>query len=940
MSREVLELQSPPASAPRAAGRCFHCGQPCPNQAFLLEGKSFCCFGCQTVFSLLCENGLEQFYQLQAAPGIRVRAASAAAKWKFLDDPAVQEKLFDFADRTRAKVTLHLPAIHCVACVWLLENLFKLHPGVGQSQVNFARREAAITFAPEKIKFSELAALLASIGYEAQFTLGETEKAKPSPVPRKMWLQIGLAAFGFGNIMLMSLPMYFGLDSLNGPWFKALAGWLSLAMALPVVTFSASDFWRAAWVGLRQRTLTLEVPIAFGLAAIYLSSFLEVAAHRGPGYCDSLTGLIFFLLCGRWFQKKTYDRLTFDRDYKGFFPLSVTRSTAAGEESIAISRLQTGDRIVLRNGELLPADARLILGEACLDYSFVTGEADPVVCETGAHLYAGGRQVGGRIEVETVKPVAQSYLASLWNHETFRKTRDSDWDSLTNRYSRRFTRLVVGVSLAAAAFWLWRDPAKSLKVFTSVLIVACPCALALAAPLTHGTVQRLLARLNIFLRNALVIERMAAVDTIVLDKTGTLTTADARGVHFQGEHLSPSECHWIASLARHSTHPNSLRIAKSLGGAPLPVAGFQETPGGGIAGEVAGHLVLLGSEAWVAAGAQAPGKTENGIWECRDSEGLGTGGEHPTFNIQRSTFNKKREPATRSRTPASGLPEHAGWQANGTGGQGNRDGLLAAAAGSVPAGGSPDGTGGSPVPPGAAGAAVFVAIDGERRGAFALENSLRPEVAQLIERLGGRFKLALLSGDNEREAARFAKIFGSRTVLKFNQSPADKLRFIRELQQRGHKVMMVGDGLNDAGALKQADVGVAVVDQTGAFSPASDVILDAAELTRLARVLEFSRSAGRVVRTGFVISAIYNLIGVSIAATGLLQPMVCAILMPISSASVVFFSCSATTWTARRLGLITKSVVREETAGRPPTKDFSAQLSATLKQPEGREAAI
>ena len=157
---------------------CFHCGEPCPDGSFLLEGKPFCCLGCQTVFSLLRENGLEQFYQLNSAPGTRIRAASAAAKWTFLDDPAVQEKLSDYADQTQAKVTLHLPAIHCVACVWLLENLFKLHPGIGQSQVNFSRREAAITFAPDKIKFSELAALLASIGYEPQLTLGRNGESQ------------------------------------------------------------------------------------------------------------------------------------------------------------------------------------------------------------------------------------------------------------------------------------------------------------------------------------------------------------------------------------------------------------------------------------------------------------------------------------------------------------------------------------------------------------------------------------------------------------------------------------------------------------------------------------------------------------------------------------------------------------------------------------------
>ena len=824
-----------------AAGGCFHCGEPCPGDAFALGEKNFCCFGCQTVFSLLRENGLEQFYQLQAAPGTRIRNAVAKTKWAFLDDPAVAEQLLDYADKNRAKATLHLPQIHCVACVWLLENLFKLHPGVGKVLVNFSRREAAITFAPDKIKFSELATLLAAIGYEPLLTLGETDKPKTSSLAKKTWLQIGIAAFGFGNIMLMSLPFYLGLDSFNAPWFKLLAGWLSLALTLPVVVFSAADFWRAAWLGWRQRTLTLEVPIVIGLAAIYLTSIWEVLAQRGPGYCDSLCGLIFFLLCGRLFQKKTYDRLTFDRDYKGFFPLSVVRKTLSGEESVAISRLQVGDKIILRNGELLPADAKLVSGGACLDYSFVTGESEPVACETGAHLYAGGRQVGSVIEVETVKPVAQSYLATLWNHEAFRKNRDHDLDSLTNRYSRRFTKLVIGVAFAAAAFWIFADAGKALKVFTSVLIVACPCALALAAPLTHGTAQRVLARRKIFLKNALVVERMAEVDTIVLDKTGTLTTADARGVEFvAAKPLTPREADLIGSLARHSTHPNSVRIVRALGAAVLPVANFTETPGCGVEGEVAGRKIRLGSCDWVASATRG------------NARAIGTGG-------------------------------------------------------------------------------VFVAIDGAMRGAFALENSLRPEVAQLIAQLGGRFELALLSGDNEREAARFKNIFGARAVLKFNQSPADKLNFIRELQARGRKVMMVGDGLNDAGALKQADVGVAVVEQVGIFSPASDVILDAAELPRLARVLAFSRSAARVVRVGFVISALYNIVGVSIAAAGLLQPMVCAILMPISSATVVLFACGMTAFLGRELQVAKLQVASSQRANLQP--------STFNLQPIAKEAA-
>jgi len=836
--------QSHPVRPPSARGTdaCFHCGEPCPDDAFARDEKPFCCLGCQTVFSLLQENGLGQFYELNSAPGTCIRAAAAAVKWGFLDDPAVREKLLDFADERQAKVTLHLPAIHCVACVWLLENLFKLHPGIGRSLVNYTRREAAITFATDRIQLSELVALLASIGYEPELTFGEMEKP-PAPLRKKSWLQIGIAAFAFGNIMLMSLPAYLGLDSLNGPWFRAIAGWLSLGLALPVVTFCASDFWRAAWWSLRQRVLTLAVPIALGLAAIYGQSLFEVLAHRGPGYCDSLTGLIFFLLCGRLFQQKTHDRLTFDRDYKGFFPLAVIRKTAAGEESVAISRLQTGDRLILRHGELLPADARLTEGEACIDYSFVTGEADPVTRTAGDHLYAGGRQIGGAIEVETIKPVAQSYLASLWNHDAFRKRRNDDLDSLTNRYSRRFTVLVVGIAFTAAAFWIFSDASRALKAFTSVLIVACPCALALAAPLTHGTAQRLLARLNIFLKNAPVIERLAGVDTIVLDKTGTLTCADARGVEFQSAEcglpseasgrrmgarsaeLSMDEAQWLASLTRHSTHPHSARIHQALGAAPLPVDGFRETPGGGIEGEISGRRILLGSRSWL--------ERRGVACRSRGNEAL-------------------PEPGEKS------APPHVG-------------------------------------------SYTCMAIDGRFRGTFVLANTLRPEVGQLLAQLGGRFELALLSGDHVHEAARFQKLFGPRATLRFNQSPAEKLDFIRALQKSGRRVMMVGDGLNDAGALKQADVGVAVVENIGAFSPASDVILDAAQLPRLAQVLKFSRQAARVVRTGFVISALYNLVGVSIAAAGLLAPIVCAVLMPVSSATVVAFSCGTTLWLGRRI---------------------------------------
>ncbi len=755
----------------------------------------------------------------------------------------MRKQLLDFSDGNISRLTWRIPAIHCVACVWLLENLFRLHPAIGASEVNFLKREVTITFSAGKIALSELAGLLASMGYEPQLTLGELDRGqqKADPSRRRQWLQVGVAGFAFGNIMLFTLPVYFGLDSLSGPLFKRLFGGLSLALAAPVLFYSASDYWRSARLSLRQRVLTLDVPIVLGLAALYARSAFEIVSGCGEGYLDSLSGLVFFLLCGRVFQQKTQERLAFDRDYKSFFPLSVTRKTAAGEENAALSGVRAGDRLLLRHGELIPADARLISRQALVDYSFVTGESEPVAAEAGAYLYAGGRQLGGAIELETVKPVSQSYLASLWNQEAFRKKRGRDLNTLTNRYSRRFTRLVLALAAGAGLAWLVAgQAAQGLKAFTSVLIVACPCALALAAPFTLGTAQRLLARRQVFLKNGLVLERMAEVNAIVFDKTGTLTAAgQARflrpkvegrrsrsdggspqsTVHSPGSRgggLSEEEAGWVYSLARHSRHPHSVRLGESLAGRGRlePVSGFAETPGGGLAGSVPGHPLRLGSRAWL------------------ENSGVAV--------------------------PESRLP---------------------------------------------AGSAVFLAIDGQFRGAFVLGNTLRPQAQGLFRRLGGNYELALLSGDNSRERERFVAFFGGNAQMHFDQSPLDKLRFIGGLQARGKTVMMVGDGLNDAGALQQSDVGVAVVEKVGAFSPASDVILEAGQVPRLSEMLHLARRATRIVRWSFGISALYNALGISIAAIGVLSPVICAVLMPLSSISVVLFACTATRWAAAKAGL-------------------------------------
>ncbi|MDB6057980.1 MAG: ATPase [Verrucomicrobiales bacterium] len=788
--------------------QCFHCGEPVGKARFAYESKAFCCNGCLTVFQLLTENGLEDFYSMSDAAGVRITAPVGDGQFAYLDDGAVRGKLVDYSDDKITRVTFRAPAIHCVACVWLLENLFRLKPGIAEARVRFLQKEVAITFDTGRIKLSEVVALLASLGYEPELKLSDLERKQSSPTSRRLWMQIGFAGFAFGNIMLMSLSSYFGLDAFEAARFKPLFGFISLALVLPVVFYSATDYWKTAWRSVQQRSISLDIPIAVGIAALFAQSVYDVIGGRGDSYFDSLAGLLFFLLSGKLFQQKIFDRLAFDRDYKSFFPLSVTRCDGEREEQCSLSQLRVGDRLVLRHGELIPADARLVGGAAVVDYSFVTGESAPVEKNIGEHLFAGGRQMGGTIEIQTVKEVSQSYLTSLWNQKPFQKEKNGTLETLTNQYSRRFTKVVFGIAIAAGLFWSLSSSAKAINAFTAVLIVACPCALALAAPFALGTAQRLLARRNIYLKNTGVLETLARVDHVVFDKTGTLTASGAGEVRISGVQLTAQEQQWVAALAHDSTHPYATRISETMPGSNATVRSFSETAGCGITGTVSGTRVHMGSRMWL---------EQNAI--------------------------------------------------------------------SVP-------------PNNEAGSHVHVAIGSVYRCTFILTSALRPQTAQMIRRLG--HNATLLSGDNEKERGMFAPVFGG-AEMRFNQSPHDKLSYITELQANGRTVMMVGDGLNDAGALNQSDVGVAVVENVNAFSPASDVIVSGDVVPRLDKVLQFSKQCVRIVRWSFVVSGLYNVVGLAIAARAELSPVICAVLMPLSSLTVVLFACGAVTVAARNL---------------------------------------
>lgn len=792
--------------------KCYHCGESCQDEVIRFDEKAFCCEGCKLVYDLLRETEMCNYYALNTTPGNNKKAEQQSEKYSYLDEEAIQKKLIQFTDGKQVHISFYIPKMHCSSCIWLLENLHKLNKGVISSTVNFLKKEATIVYMAEQIKLSELVELLAYIGYEPMINLNDLEKKKPKASNKSYIIKIGVAGFAFGNIMMLSFPEYFSFGNFQDqPGLKSFFGYLNLVLSLPVFFYSASGFFESAWKSLRSGYLNIDAPVALAVLVTFIRSSYEIISGTGSGYMDSMAGIVFFMLIGRYFQNITYDTLSFERDYKSYFPVAV--ATQRGNEPIAnkqVSELKKGDRIFIRNDELIPSDAILVSDSTHVDYSFITGESVPVKKVKGELIYAGSRQLGSRIELIVHQETSQSYLTQLWNKDESGKELEKKEKSYVEKINRFFTLLVLLVATAAAVFWLVVDPSRALNAFTSVLIVACPCGLLLTSTFANGNILRILGKHKFYLKNSGVIEKLATADTLVFDKTGTITNGAA--IKFLGSKLQPSEIQVLSSLASQSSHPLSRKIASHYATQEnLPVQEFQEIKGAGLTGIVAGKRIHLGSSLYV-------------------------------------TGRKEQQ----------------------SGNNGSR---------------------------------VYVSIDNEVKGFFQFENQYREGLSPLIHKLQTGYKLELVSGDNESEKEKLTAVFGSESCLYFNQQPVQKMEHIALLQQQGKKVMMIGDGLNDAGALLKSDVGIAVSDDTNTFSPACDAILDGASFEKLPAFLRLAKAGKKVIVGTFGISLVYNFIGILFSLQGTLSPLVAAILMPISSITIVLVSTISTSLSGKRQGL-------------------------------------
>ncbi|MEM7514427.1 MAG: heavy metal translocating P-type ATPase metal-binding domain-containing protein, partial [Bacteroidota bacterium] len=541
---------------------CYHCGEPCPSTDIHLEDKYFCCDGCKTVYEILNAHDLCTYYELEDQPGLQLKIPASLEKYTYLDSPEILDQLADFVSEKGVRIQFHIPQIHCASCIWLLENLYKLRPGINFSRVQFLRKELSISYDPSLIQLKELVGLLASIGYEPAINLG-THSSTPKH-NKELLYRLGLAGFCAGNIMLLSFPEYLGLTAFEKGEFSQFFPWLNLLFGLPVLLYSAYPFFRSAIQGLQLKKLTIDVPIVMGILALFGRSAYEIMSQTGAGYMDSLGGLVFLLLIGRWFQQRTYDSISFDRDYKSFFPLGASVLKENQIETVPIHKLKKEDVLLIPHEGIIPGDGVLLSPNAYIDYSFVNGEASPVGIAEGEKVFAGGKQTGASVKVRLIKKPSQSYLTQLWNHDSFQKKEEDSLGELANKYGQYFTLAIISISILAGAVWLWLDPGRAAHVFTSVLIVACPCALALASPIILGNAMRIMSMAGMYVKDGKVIEEMAKVDHIVFDKTGTITYTHLHQVSWEGDELSEEDVSTIYSLVQHSTHPISVSIKNFL----------------------------------------------------------------------------------------------------------------------------------------------------------------------------------------------------------------------------------------------------------------------------------------------------------------------------------------------------------------------------------------
>jgi Cu2+-exporting ATPase len=663
------------------------------------------------------------------------------------------------------------------------------HPGVEDARVNLTLKRAMIKAAPE-MRAADLIPVLEHAGYEAhELDAGALSATNADKAGRDLLMRLAVAGFASMNVMLLSVSVWSGATDATRDMFH----WISAAIALPAIAFSAQPFFANAWSALRVRRLNMDVPIVLAILLALVTSLWETALSGEHAYFDAALTLTFFLLAGRYLDYRT--RAAARSAAEELTALEVPRALRlvdGTEEEVAVSTLAVGDLILVRPGGRMPVDGQIVSGQSELDRSLLTGETLPVFAEAGQIVSAGEVNLTGPLTIRATAVGEDTSLHRMADLVAIAESGRSRYTSLADKAAKLYA---PGVHiLSALSFVGWYiysgDLRTALNIAAAVLIITCPCALGLAVPAVTTAASGRLFRKGMLIKHATALERLAEVDTVVFDKTGTLTSGAPEVINL-GDHTT-ADLEIALALAEASAHPLSVALSKAAreaGIKPAKLRDVTEVPGYGTEALYRNQRVRLGRAAWVGA--------EQGV-------------------------------------------ETSAWLSVGPN---------------------------APV-------------------AFRFTDALRPGAAEAVSGFAKAGKqVILISGDSTGAVRALAEKLGIETWIA-EALPQDKAQRIQDLSERGHKVLMVGDGLNDTAALAAAHVSISPASALDAARVASDIVLLGTDLSPIADACDTAVKATKRIRENFRIATVYNVIAVPLAVIGLATPLIAALAMSTSSITV------------------------------------------------------
>lgn len=689
-----------------------------------------------------------------------------------------------------ARLALSLPTIHCQACIAKVEKALLACPGVKNARVNLTRKQVMIDAEPD-VEATDLVARVEAAGFEAhELDLAALQETRTAGAGRDLLMRMAVAGFAAMNVMLLSVAVWSGATDATRDLFH----WISAAITLPALAFSAQPFFRNAWGALRVGHLNMDVPISLAIALAVITSLWETSLSGEHAYFDAALTLTFFLLTGRWLEARA--RSVARSAAEELTALEVPRAWRVINgvpAEVSVATLTLGDSVLVKPGARAPVDGEIITGTSEVDRAALTGETLPVCRTVGEFMSAGEVNLTGPLILRATAVGQETSLHRLAALVAIAESGRSRYTSLADRAAKLYA---PGVHiLAALSFlgWLiWSgDMRVAANIAAAVLIITCPCALGLAVPAVTTAASGRLFSKGLLIKNTTALERLAEVDTVVFDKTGTLTSGTP--ILTNWAELTDQEKSLASALALGSAHPLSVAIAQKARAeqvASAAVTQLEERAGYGVQAVYDGQIVRLGRPDWLA---------------C------------PVSSAQ-----------------------------------------LAAA---LQIGDAPP---------------VVLVFD----------DHLRPGAAKLVAMLehSGK-KVVLLSGDRKASVQRVAKTLGidnwTAAVL-----PEDKIKIVEDLGRDGSRVLMMGDGLNDTGALAAAHVSISPAQALDAARAASDIVLLGQDLAPVAEAIETARNATKRIRENFRIATLYNIIAVPLAVAGMATPLIAALAMSLSSITV------------------------------------------------------